>query len=249
MAYDSDGSFDHSELDVDIDIPSSASDAAGTSLAGTEALAMAASLMQADSPTTGGWDAPAPVASGSRGMSSSTGWNLAQIDDDDDDVPNSDGGRGDVTAKGRALQRAALRAYTLHPDFCHQSTAEVADQFGHPELDGQSANDQVATMRSTWREVDGARAAVLATRGVLVIAGLAAPANAGHTAVVVPGQPAMSDRKPYPRVCGGGLPMRRSDGSRSAADTWTLKERPQVRYFTPETRSWPMRALGSLFGF
>ena len=84
----------------------------------------------------------------------------------------------------------------------------------------------------------------MADEGTLVIAGRAGSGNSGHTAIVVPGTPVIVDGKPYPYVCGGGLPMRRSDGNRTAADTWTASERAQVRYFTPETRGWFRRLFG-----
>jgi hypothetical protein len=186
---------------------------------------------------------------GSRAVAPGTGW-----DADDDDGPVVDDAWGHdgsgqraatVSAKGQVLRDIALRAYTLHPHACHQSTAEMAHHYGHGELDGQSANQQVATLRARWREVDGAKAAALADRNVLAIAGLAGEGNSGHTAIVVAGRSVVVDNKVYPSVCGGGLPMRRSDGTRTAADTWTPRERPNVRYFTPETRSW----LRRLFGF
>ena len=173
------------------------------------------------------------------------------FDDDDgpDDWDDRDGsGRRaprPLTPQAQALVDAALRAYTLHPDFGHQSTAEVAHGFGHRELDGLSANAQVVKLRAQWREVDAARAVALAGRGTLVVAARAGEGNSGHTAIVLPGDPVMADRRPWPLVCGGGLPKRRSDGSLSAYDTWSGSERAQVRYFTPETRSW----LRRLFGF
>jgi hypothetical protein len=254
MAYDSDGSWDSGTLDLDISVPSgdaaaAPDNAASAALAAAGATAMAAAVMQ-DDVRGAGWDAPpAAVFAGAPSVSSITGL-LFDNDDDDDWRDDGSGRRADPPLSGKAmlLQQVALRAYTLHPDFCHQSTAEVADHYGHSELDGLSANQQVAAFQSRWREVDGAQAATLAGRGVLVIAGLAGAGNAGHTAIVIPGSPAAADRKTYPRVCGGGLPMRRSDGSKTAADAWTQKERAQVRYFTPETRSWLRRALGSLLG-
>ncbi len=252
MAYDSDAGFD--SLDFGMAVPSadpaSAPDSAASgAMAMAGATAMAASLAQDDNRTAGGWDAPPPSVMGSRGVSAGTGW---AFDDDDVDDDGRNGGTGrrapdddaGVTAQGRALREVALRAYTLHPDHGHQSTAEVAHHFDRHELDGQSANAQVATMSATWRTVDGARATALANRGVFVVAGLAGAGNAGHTAVVIPGKGSMADRRPYPRVCGGGLPMRRSDGSKTAAHTWTAGEWKRVRYFTPETRSWFRRMLG-----
>ncbi len=256
MAYDSDAGFDNLDFGMTVpgaDAASPPDNAASNAMAAVGATAMAASLAQDDIRPAGGWDAPPPSMMGSRAVSSGAGWGLA----DDDDVDDScrDGGTArrlapdniGVTAQGRVLRDIALRAYTLHPDYCHQSTAEVAHYFERHELDGQSANDQVATMRSTWREVDGARATALANRGVFVVAGLAGEANAGHTAVVIPGQGAMADRRLYPRVCGGGVPMRRSDGGKTAAGTWMPSERARVRYFTPETRYWLRRLLGALF--
>ena len=252
MAYDSDAGFD--SLDFGMTVPSAdaatpSDGAASSAMAVAGAAAMAASLAQDDNRTAGGWDAPPPSASSSHAMSAGTGW---AFDDDDVDDDGRNGGTGrrapdddaGVTAQGKVLREVALRAYTLHPDHGHQSTAEVAHHFGRRELDGQSANAQVATMSATWRTVDGARATALANRGVFVVAGLAGAGNAGHTAVVIPGKGSMADRRPYPRVCGGGLPMRRSDGGKTAADTWTAGEWKRVRYFTPETRSWFRRMLG-----
>ena len=256
MAYDSDAGFDN--LDFGMTVPGADSagapdNAASNAMATAGATAMAASLAQDDQRLAGGWDAPPPSMLGSRAVSPGAAWGFE--DDDDVDAAWRDGGTGrtlapddtGVTAQGRVLRDIALRAYTLHPEHCHQSTAEVAHYFERHELDGRSANEQVATMRSTWREVDGARATALANRGVFVVAGLAGEANAGHTAVVIPGQGGMADRRPYPRVCGGGVPMRRSDGGKTAADTWMPSERARVRYFTPETRSWLRRVLTTLF--
>ncbi len=239
MSYDSDASFDPA--------PAFTSDPPAAALLAETAVAMAAASSQDDFGSAGGWDAPPPPAS--TAFSSPPGWTL------DDDGPDGDWGdrggtglrRTTVSAKGQALRELALRAYTLHPDACHQSTAEVAHQFGHAELDGRTANAQVAVLREQWREVDGAQADALAERGVLAIAGLAGEGNAGHTAVVVAGRCVVVDDKVYPSVCGGGLPMRRSDGSRTAAETWTIRERVKVRYFTPETRSWLRRLFASLW--
>ena len=255
MAYDSDAGFD--SLDFGMTVPSADTavppdSAASSAMAVAGAAAMAASLAQDDNRTAGGWDAPPPSTMSSRAVSTGAGWAFDNDDGDDmdDDGRNRGTGRrapdddAGVTAQGKVLREVALRAYTLHPDHGHQSTAEVAHHFGRAELDGQSANAQVATMSATWRTVDGARATALANRGVFVVAGLAGAGNAGHTAVVIPGTGSMADRRPYPRVCGGGLPMRRSDGSRTAADTWTAGEWQRVRYFTPETRSWFRRMLG-----
>ena len=255
MAYDSDGSWDSGALDIDVSVPSgdtaaAPDNAASAALGTTGAAAMAAAAMQ-DDLRGGGWDAPPPaVFATPHSVSTRTG--LVFDDDDDEDAWRNGGNarRADPAPTGKALvlQQVALRAYTLHPDYGHQSTAEVADHYGHRELDGRPANAQVATLQATWRPVDGAQAAALAARGVLVIAGLAGPGNAGHTAIVVPGTPATVGRRTFPRVCGGGLPMRRSDGSKTAADTWTQGEWEKVRYFTPETRSWLRRAFGALFG-
>jgi hypothetical protein len=253
MAYDSDNSWDSGALDLDVDIPSADSAAASDNASGAAAaevgavaVAMAAAAMQ-DDRRGGGWDAPPPAVFATPPSTSTRTGLLFDDDDDDDSWADQGSGRraaAPLSGPARVLQQVALRAYTLHPDFCHQSTAEVAHHYGHHELDGLSANAQVAKLQSTWRQVDGAQAVALAARGVLVIAGLAAAANAGHTTVVVPGPPAMADRRPFPRVCGGGLPMRRSDGSKTAADAWTAKEWASVRYFTPETRSWLRRLLG-----
>ena len=253
MAYDSDAGFD--SLDFGMTVPSADSatapdSAASSAMAVAGAAAMAASLAQDDNRTAGGWDAPPPSMMSSRAASTGAGWSFDDDDGADDAGRNGGTGRrapdddAGVTAKGKVLREVALRAYTLHPDHGHQSTAEVAHHFDRHELDGQSANAQVATMSAKWRTVDGAQATALANRGVFVVAGLAGAGNAGHTAVVIPGKGSMADRRPYPRVCGGGLPMRRSDGSRTAADTWTAGEWKRVRYFTPDTRSWFRRMLG-----
>lgn len=255
MSYDSDASFADSPASFTGDTPSDAAPApdtaASAALLAETAVAMAAASSQDDFRTDGGWDAPPPpmhTTTRSGAVAPGTGWDAN--DDDDDDGRRNSGGRGSrpatVSAKGQVLREIALRAYTLHPDACHQSTAEIAHHFGHAELDGQSANQQVATLRKRWREVNGAQAARLAERGVLAIAGLAGEGNAGHTAIVVAGRSAVADNKVYPAVCGGGLPMRRSDGTRTAADTWTPRERPQVRYFTPDTRKWLRRLLALL---
>jgi hypothetical protein len=254
MSYDSDASFADSPAaftgDTSSDAAPAPDTAASAALLAETAVAMAAASSQDDFRADGGWDAPPPpmhTLMSSRAVAPGIDWDAA--DDDDAGVPNRNRRRlrpTTVSAKGQVLRDIALRAYTLHPDACHQSTAEVAHHFGHAELDGQSANQQVATLRKRWREVNGGQAGKLAERGVLAIAGLAGEANAGHTAVVVAGPTAVIDNKVYPAVCGGGLPMRRSDGTRTAADTWTPRERPQVRYFTPDTRKWLRRLLAFL---
>jgi hypothetical protein len=131
------------------------------------------------------------------------------------------------------LVAAARRARDLHPEVGHQCTAEVATAFGRHDLDGRSANEQVAICAAQWREVDARRAAALAGDGRLVVAGLAGEGGSGHTAVVLPGPGATHGGRFYPSVSGGGLPFRRSDGRRSAGEVWTAEERERVRYFTP----------------
>ena len=254
MAYDSDAGFD--AIDFSPPTPDAATppdNAASGVMAAAGVAAMAATVADDQYRSGNGWDAPPPSMMLSRAVAPGTGWSLGDDDDSDDSwrsgrsarpVPAGDAG---VTAQGRVLREVALRAYTLHPDYAHQSTAEVAHYFNRSELEGKSTSEQLATLQSTWREVDGARATALANKGVFVVAGLAGGANTSHTAVVVPGRGAMADRRAYPRVCGGGLPMRRSDGSKTAADTWTPAERAKVRYFTPETRSWLRRALAFVF--
>jgi len=260
MSYDSDASFDDTAPDTAAAFAAPDTPDAGS--AAETAIAMAAASMRDDArpgASGDGWDAPPPALQPthtthtmmpSRAVAPGTGWD----DNDDDDVDadrdrRARAGRRPVTvsAKGQVLRDVALRAYTLHPDAGHQSTAEVAHHFGHRELDGQSANAQVATLRARWREVNGAQAGALAERGVLAIAALAGEGNAGHTAIVIAGPTAVVDNKVYPSVCGGGLPMRRSDGTRTAADTWAARERANVRYFTPDTRSWLRRAFTALF--
>ena len=247
MSYDSDASFDDTP-DSFAAAPAPDSPASAAML--TEAAVAMAAASSFDSGRPGeGWDAPPPsTVHTARAFTSSPGWT-----GDDDNGPDSDwddrGGNGrrapgPLSMKAQALRDAALRAYTLHPDLCQQSTAEVAHQYGRPELDGRPANRQVAAMHASWRELNPIRAAAMADEGTLVIAGRAGSGNSGHTAIVVPGTPVIVDGKPYPYVCGGGLPMRRSDGNRTAADTWTASERAQVRYFTPETRGWFRRLFG-----
>ena len=256
MSYDSDASFDATSTDFSGDFDSTPSApapdaAASAALVAETAVAMAAVSQQNALRDDDGWDAPPPpTMSTSHAFTSSP---AAPFDDDDgpDDWDDRDGsGRrapGPLSAEARKLADIALQAYTLHPDFCHQSTAEAAHTFGHRELDGLSANAQVGTLRSRWQEVDAAHAVALASRGVLVVAGRAGEGNSGHTAVVFPGEPVMADGRAWPLVCGGGLPMRRSDGSLSAWNTWTASERPQVRYFTPDRRSWLRRLLASFW--
>lgn len=253
MSYDSDASFDITPASFTSEPPAAAPESpASAALVAEAAVAMAVASQQHDFRADGGWDAPPPPAmSTSQAFTAGTAGTAWSDDDDggpDDDWDNRGGtGRRQlaVNREGQVLRDVALRAYTLHPDACHQSTAEVAHHFGRSELDGQSANAQVATLRAQWREVSGARAEVLAARGVLVVAGLAGEGNAGHTAIVVAGPSVELDGQVYPSVCGGGLPMRRSDGTRLVVDTWTPRERVNVHYFTPETRSW----LGRLFSF
>lgn len=259
MSYDSDASFDATSTDFSGDFddtpsaPAPAPDAAASAaLVAETAVAMAALSQQANLRADDGWDAPPPpTMSTSHAFASSPAGSFDDDDDGPDDRDDRDGsGRRaprPLSAQARKLADIALRAYTLHPDFCHQSTAEAAHTFGHHLLDGLSANAQVATLRSRWQEVDAARAVALASGGMLVVAGRAGEASSGHTAVVFPGEPVMADGRPWPLVCGGGLPMRRSDGSLSAWNTWTASERAQVRYFTPDRRSWLRRLLASFW--
>ena len=255
MSYDSDASFDATSTDFSGNFDNSPSApvpdaAASAALVAETAVAMAAVSQQDAFRADDGWDAPPPPMPTSHAFTSSP---AGSFDDDDgpDDWDDRDGsGRRaprPLSAEARKLADTALRAYTLHPDFCHQSTAEAAHAFGHHLLDGLSANAQVATLRSRWQEVDAAHAAALASGGVLVVAGRAGEGNSGHTAIVFPGDPVMADGRPWPLVCGGGLPMRRSDGSLSAWNTWTAGERAQVRYFTPDRRSWLRRLLASFW--
>ena len=257
MSYDSDASFDDTAPDTAAAFTSpDTPDTSSAAVAGEAAIAMAAASMQDDARSgmaSDGWDPPPPpmhTMMPSRAVAPGTGWDGPDDADSDwDDRGGSGRRRGPTTvsAKGQVLRDVALRAYTLHPDACHQSTAEVAHHFGHRELDGQSATAQVATLRARWREVNGGQAGALAERGVLAIAALAGQGNASHTAVVVAGPTTVVDNKVYPAVCGGGLPMRRSDGTRTAAETWSARERANVRYFTPDTRSWLRRAFAALF--
>lgn len=132
------------------------------------------------------------------------------------------------------LSARAQEAYAIHRSFCDQSTAYVADAFGYGELSDKSANEQVAYLESRWTRLDGEAAQELANRGGLVIAGLAQASGIGHTAVVTPGAGWRdADGMFYPNVTNGGSPAVQSDGSRTASDIWSPRDRTKVRYYTP----------------
>ena len=260
MAYDFGGSFDTFDPGGGAPVPDAAASAAADAGAATAStvLAMDAAAAAAMSSVTTSLGASGDADDGWRG-DAGPGANAfvptrpAFDHDDDDGDWNGDGGRRAARRRGglfgairrffgmtsadeervAELRAAVRRARQLHPDVGHQCTAEVAAQFGRAELEGAGANAQVATMRARWRTVDAEAAADLAERGRLVVAGLEGEGNGGHTAVVVPGPGATHDGRFYPNVAGGGLPFRRSDGSRSAAEVWTSAERARVRYFTP----------------
>lgn len=256
MAYDSGGSFDSFDAGGAAAPDAAASAAADAASAATAALAIEAaaaaamsssSTVAAPAASSGSDDWTIDTTPAPRAFAPTT----PSIYEDDD----WDGGSGRRAPARRGgvfgairrffgmagadeervveLQAAVRRARQLHPEVGHQCTAEVAAQFGHPELDGLSANQQLATLRAHWRRVDASAAADLAGRGRLVVAGLENESGSGHTAVVVPGPGATHEGRFYPNVAGGGLPFRRSDGSRNAGEVWTPKERGRVAYFTP----------------
>ncbi|MFO1086014.1 MAG: hypothetical protein U1E21_15725 [Reyranellaceae bacterium] len=132
------------------------------------------------------------------------------------------------------LRIRALEAYAIHKLFCDQSTAYIADAFGYAELNDKSVDQQVAYLERQWTPVDGGTAQDLANRGMLVIAGLAHSNGNGQTAVVTPGDGRRDpDGTLYPNVTNGGSPAVQSDGSRTVADVWSVRDRTNVRYYTP----------------
>ncbi|MBP7805064.1 MAG: hypothetical protein KA052_02465 [Candidatus Pacebacteria bacterium] len=117
---------------------------------------------------------------------------------------------------------------------CSGFTETYAELFGHPELKGMLANEQVAYMKGHWHVVDAQTAKKMAEAGHLVIAGLKEKGH-GHTIAVVGGSGETKDGIFYPNVEGGGMSRGgRSDGSKTAGDVFKAKNRAQVQYFTPD---------------
>lgn len=145
------------------------------------------------------------------------------------------GGRPRSEADAAAqLAEIAREAYELHTAYANQSTAHVASRLGYPELGGKSANDQLAYMRENWSEVSAQQAQSRANLGELAIAALERPGGTGHTAVVTPGRGATKpDGTFYPNVTGGGPASSRSDGTKTAADVWPMRDWRNVRYYEP----------------
>ena len=257
MAYDSDGSFDTSDASDGAPAPDAAASAAAADAASaantvlTIEAATAAAMSSASTTRAHATSSSDDWRIDTTPPANAFAPTRPSLDDDDD----WNGGTGERATRRRGglvgairrffgmtgadeervadLRAAVRRARQLHPDVGHQCTAEVAAQLGRAELDGLSANQQVATMRARWREVGAQAAADLAERGRLVVAGLDGAGGSGHTAIVVPGPGTTQGGRFFPNVAGGGLPLRRSDGSRSAGEVWTAAERGRVRYFTP----------------
>lgn len=117
---------------------------------------------------------------------------------------------------------------------CSGFTETYAELFGHPELKGMLANEQVAYMRDHWHIVDARTAKKMAEAGHLVIAGLKEKGH-GHTIAVVEGSGETKDGIFYPNVEGGGMGRGgRSDGSKTAGDVFKASNRAHVQYFTPD---------------
>lgn len=148
---------------------------------------------------------------------------------------------GDNSSAKDSLKSVADTAFKNNSDNCSGSVAEVADKgFGISGLNGKNANDQVAFMDSNWDSIDAQTAQNLANEGKLVVAGLKNPSGDGHVAVVVPGAVAQKpDGNFYPHVEGGGSDAGKSDGKKTAGDTWPSKPddpqyRGNVKYYKPK---------------
>ena len=120
---------------------------------------------------------------------------------------------------------------------CNKFVIDVASALGHTSFLGRTANDIVDYLDASWTEVSGKEAAVFASWGHLVIAGLRSweykrPQDTnghGHVAIVIPGD---LDSGKYPMVyCGGARVTGQSDGTKSAGKIWRKEDRDQVRYF------------------
>jgi hypothetical protein len=136
--------------------------------------------------------------------------------------------------RAEQLKTNAVDAARANPRACNQSVAQVARGYGHTELDGKLANDQVAYMQENWRPVDARTAQDMANRGDLVVAGLSGSGH-GHVAVVTPGSGAVApDGNFYPNVTGGAMnPVAYSEGNKTAGQVWSRSDRGNVQYFAP----------------
>ena len=144
---------------------------------------------------------------------------------------------GDAEARKKKLKDTADQARANNPKHCNESTAEVANAMGHPELNGKLANQQVDYMDKNWEAVDAKTAQERANNGDLVVAGLSDNPH-GHTSIVVPGDGAVKpDGRFYPNVEGGAMNKWARDhgtGDYTAGDVWSTTDRKNVKYYVPK---------------
>jgi hypothetical protein len=115
---------------------------------------------------------------------------------------------------------------------CSGFLRSVADHL-NKTIHGVQADDLVDYTRKSWIKVDTAsEAALLASQGMLVVAGLMAgehvpKAKYGHVAVIVPGP---LYRGKYPRCWCGSIGHAQSQGNKSVGEVWNQNDRDQVTY-------------------
>lgn len=142
----------------------------------------------------------------------------------------------ELDPKAQQLKDTSVAAARNNRYACNQSTAAVADAYGHNELDGKDANGQVAYMNDNWKTVSAQEAQERANRGELVVAGLANDGGHGHVAVVTPGSGAVApDENFYPQVTGGAMNQQYgySEGEKTAGQVWSRSDRGNVQYYVP----------------
>jgi hypothetical protein len=119
---------------------------------------------------------------------------------------------------------------------CNKFVIDVASVLGYKSLIGRTANDIVDYLNVSWPEVSGKEAAVFASWGHFLIAGLRSweykrPQDTdghGHVAIVVPGDLYLGK---YPKVYCGGSVRGQSTGDKSSGQVWKKEDRDQVHYY------------------
>ncbi len=141
-------------------------------------------------------------------------------------------------SKADALLRICREKFDIlsNKAYCNYFVDEVARALGHRSFVGRTANDIVDFLDVSWPEVSGKEAALFASWGHLVIAGLRSweykrPQDTyghGHVAIVVPGDIYLGK---YPKVYCGGSIRGQSTGDKSSGQVWKKEDRDQVHYY------------------
>ena len=142
-------------------------------------------------------------------------------------------------SKADALLRVCREQFKnlANQAYCNYFVDNVARELGYKSFVGRTANDIVDYLDVSWPEVSGKEAAVFASWGHFLIAGLRSweykrPQHTnghGHVAVVISGPLYLGK---YPMVyCGGARMAGRSNGTKSSGEVWKKEDRDQVHYY------------------